>query len=278
MNAPLDPHGLLPAVQSGELKVMRQSTMGSFDICMRRAGYDIQPGRPRTSGEARCVGTSYHGGLEQYYTARRDGTITTPALVHEQAYACFQAEAGLFDEWDTSKGEAWGRVVEMLDRYFQNGWHWGVDHEVVGVEWEWYLPLSPGWAVKGSIDLLLMGPEGYVGVDHKTAGRMWPAGKELPRKQNQSPMYTWAIWQLLDELPYGFAFDVHTYAGKFDRRWTRPTPSHMQRVIEKAQAMALIFDTIPSDQLPPNPTSNLCSAKYCDHFSVCPMGQAGEAA
>lgn len=275
----IDPHGILDRLRAGDptLKMLRQSTIGSFDICMRRAGYDMRPNQPRRSGEARCVGTAYHGGLEEAYRSRTNEAFpATLDNVKRAAQEAFEAEAALFDAWATSKEASWQRVTDMLDVYFNNEHYWSQRYEVLGVEQEFFLPLTNNWFLKGSIDLVLRQPDDgrVILVDHKTAGRKWKKNKHLPEKQVQAVIYCWAWWMATGEIPDHFSFDVMTYKGEFERRECKVEPRHMRAVLDKAVGVARVFDAVPGDVLPGNPSSDLCSGLYCDHFLICPMGAA----
>lgn len=279
----LDPAGVLPRLKAGEpIKLLRQSNVGSADICLKRAGFDMRPNNPRHSGEARCVGTSYHGGLEVLYRARLNDafweTMKFPE-VEAGAREAFEAEAALFDDWVTSKEASWQRVVTLLRTYLGldggSSYAWGADCEILGVEQEWFLPLSGDWYLKGTIDLVLRDHDGRLRLaDHKTAGRKWDQKKHLPGKQTQAVLYAWAWWRLTGEMPAAFHFDVMTYKGEFDRRECVVEPRHVQAVLEKTIGVARIMDAVPLEWLPGNPSSNLCSAIYCDYWAECPMGFA----
>lgn len=272
----LDPFGVVDRLKAGEpVKLLRQSNIGSSDICLKRAGYDMRPNQPRRSGEARCVGTAYHAGQECFYDSRRrDVFDATAREITEKARESFEAEAALFDAWATSKEASWQRVVDMLDAYFNGGHMWPTSYQVLGVEQEWFLPLFGDWYVKGSIDLVLSGPEGIVLADHKTAGRKWAQSKSKPEKQVQAVLYCWAWWRATGEVPAYFAFDVMTYKHEFERRICEVEPRHMEAVLNKAIGTSLILDAVPAEWLPGNTSSNLCSPVYCDHWLTCPMGHA----
>jgi hypothetical protein len=134
-----------------------------------------------------------------------------------------------------------------------------------------------GHTRSGTMDLVLIDPFGAViGVDHKTAGRMWPAGKEHPRKNNQASWYVGALKEMFPQAPaYRFCFDVMTYAGKFDRRVVEPSDDHIKAVEAKATQVATLYSWARAGglDLPANPGSNLCSDKYCDFWTLCPHGE-----
>lgn len=276
---PFDPQGALPRLKAGDPKVriLRQSNIGSADICLKRAAYDMRPDNPRHSGEARCVGTAYHAGMEHYYRARQAGHPTPRKGCIDAAMVAFQKEADLFDTWATSRDEAWQRTIDMVDAYFNGDRQWPDNFEVLGVEWEFFVYLFTDangveWFLKGSVDLVLRGPQGEVHLDdHKTAGKKWPLTKHQARKQTQAVIYCWAWWRATGEVPASFNFDIMTYKHDFDRRSLVVRPEHMQAVLEKAMAYSGIL-SLPPEMLPGNPTSNLCSGIYCDYWAECPFG------
>lgn len=114
-------------------------------------------------------------------------------------------------------------------------------------------------------------------VTHNTARRAWPKGKEHPRKNNQAP---WYIPMVRADFPgahgYRFVFGIMTYGGKFERRIADPGPAHIAAVEAKALQLATLVDGMASAgmDLPANPSSNLCSEKWCDFFELCPHGRS----
>jgi hypothetical protein len=122
----------------------------------------------------------------------------------------------------------------------------------------------------GTIDLVLLDPNGFtVLVDHKTAGRAWPAGKEHPRKNRQSPWYTYWWEKMTGEKPE-FVFDIMTHACKFERRKSDVEPKHQEAVLKHAEKIMTMM--LSGEELPANPSSNLCSEKFCAFWNECPFG------
>jgi hypothetical protein len=165
----------------------------------------------------------------------------------------------------------------MLRTYVNGGFEWPSTYQVYGVEVGFNFDWKDGHTRSGTMDLVLVDPFGaIIGVDHKTAGRMWPSGKEHPRKNNQASWYVGALKEMFpDASAYRFCFDVMTYAGKFDRRLVEPSDDHIKAIEDKATQVALIFSWARAAglDLPANPGSNLCSDKYCDFWQMCPHGE-----
>ena len=277
---------------------LRQSTLGSFDACPRRMQYDIE-GTTYNGGSIRALGTAYHAGLELYYDpdklnnggCRRNMTVQdcidwayqvfddTAALKPSHASE-FVKEAGVF-KWDDrvpDHDSAYELLTKMLTEYLTN--HvWPVDFKVLAVEPSFSDEWRDGHTLNGSIDLVLE-QDGFIyGVDHKTAGRMWPRDKESARKMAQSNMYSAALWRMYpDAKGVIFAYDVMTYAGKFERRVSAVTPETMAAFEDKAWQVVSLYTTMRDMglDLPTNSSSTLCSPKWCDSWDICPMGAALE--
>jgi hypothetical protein len=268
---------------------MRQSLIGNAETCLKRAAYSLADPVYKT-GEARAIGTAYHKALEIYYAGRQSGLPAAPepaqvGLFVEDAYEEFDREiekAGETWVWETSKDQCQDKIRAMLMTYFtgSHSWdgastsfYWPEGYRVIGTEvsftHEWY----QGHFAHGTIDLVLEDPNGWtVLVDHKTAKKKWPQGKEDPRKNIQAPWYVY-WWSTLNETSdVYFAFDVMTYGGTFERRPVRPTVKDQELVLAKAKFYAGILSTLGPDDLAGNTSSALCSERYCDSWSVCPHG------
>jgi hypothetical protein len=235
------------------------------------------------------------------------------AEVLEQAEIAFYAEVeqspgGFSWDEDLPDGESCMFAVRgMLTHYFtvslQDGpipWdldEWG-EWDVIGVETPWSFPHPSNPAIELSsrgIDLTLRHrATGWVNVvDHKTAGQAWGEHKGHPRKKAQGPLYVWAARQLWPDAPgYMMAYDIIGYPNKkagsknpagwcrFERRVATPGPEHIEAALERVagayELYALYrgdYDGPPRADLPANPSSTLCSKRYCDFFSVCPYGE-----
>lgn len=286
VNEPLDPHGVLPAIEAGTVRVLRQSNIGTGDVCGKRLQYELDPDVPRGTGEARIVGTGYHAGQARYWEARQeDPSIFQPsALLMGEIYAYAEAsfnegidEADVLGDWDTSRAHALDRMLKLLYHYFDTGLQWGPEFTVEAVEQTFFMPLVDGWVVQGTPDMVLSRPHHqgrerkHIIVDHKTSGRKWQRGKEDPRKNNQAPWYAY-WWRELTGIDAEFTFDIITPPNVFERRKSSLKPEHQAAIIAKAKLWVALLET--GIELPPNTTSNLCSAKYCDYWKICPWGQA----
>lgn len=270
-------------------KVLRQSTLGTADTCHKRLEYQLDPSIPYGTGEARIVGTAYHAGLERYYLDRRDAefadtTVEIPAAV--PLGVLFAAEEAFKREvlaappdltWETSEEQAWDRVQQLLTRAFPD-LIWPLDFLVVAVEQEIWAPIpdTPGWVMKGTLDLILRSPDsGHVLVDHKTAAKKWKAGKESFKNTNQAAWYT-LFWPMVWKAATGedltsvrFVFDIN-YDGGVERREALDATHTHDLVLAKAQGVARLIDQ--DGPFLPNTSSFLCDARWCDFWERCPFG------
>ena len=268
-------------------RTLRQSTLGNFDICHRRVMYGLDPAIPYGTGPNRAFGTAYHAGLEALYLGQPWDEVD---LAVETA---FNAEAQHISDW----GPDWPSALDALDnamslvRTYAELDPPAVDkdrYDVVAVEAEFYMPWRSGWQdperwwVKGALDLVLWDKhEQHLEVrDHKTARKAWRKGKESIRQTNQAAWYAhwWAkVWTQVtqtevDPTSITFCFDVMTLAGKFEQRRVAISQSDINAVILKANLAA---DLIEADgPWLPNTSSFLCSKQYCDHWAICPFGEA----
>jgi hypothetical protein len=268
---------------------MRQSLIGSAETCLKRAAYSLADPVYKT-GEARAIGTAYHKALEIYYQTRQEQGFYVPDLdeiiwLVGAAHREFDREidkAGETWVWETSEEACYDKIRNMLYTYFTGshtwggggtGFYWPEGYRVIGTEvsftHEWY----NGHFAHGTIDLVLEDPNCWtVLVDHKTAGKKWPRGKEDPRKNIQAPWYVY-WWSTLNETDkVYFAFDVMTYGGTFERRPVQPTLKEQELVLAKAKFYAGILSTLGPDDLAGNTSSALCSERYCDSWAVCCHG------
>lgn len=261
---------------------IRQSYLGTADDCLRKLEYQMSS-TVRNSGSARAIGTGYHAGLETLYRSRLEGTraeMTLEKMV-EAGKAAFDVEleeAGETFIWDENYPDAEtakGVIEDLLTIFWNEGHEWPEDWIVLGVEHQFEMEWM-GHTRTGTIDLVMLDPNGWVvAEDHKTSGKRWPAKKEHPRKNNQAPWYIPMIQQAWPGAHgYRFVFGVMTYKGVFERRISDPKPEHVQAVEVKALQVATLVDGMAASgmSMPANPSSNLCSVKYCDFWNVCPHG------
>lgn len=254
-------------------RLMRQSTIGNADKCLKQLEYSLDPSIPYGTGEARVVGTAYHAGLEAYYRARMEGELLPAIEVHKAASNAFWTEAPSVPRWDTSSEEAALKIRPMIDQYLEVG-VWPYDYKVIGIEVPFTEPWLNGWKAHGTIDLVVQTPEGFIVLDdHKTAKKPWNRTKDNARHNNQGSWYTYWWWVTSGQMP-NFCWSIMTYAGQFERRYATRNRSEILAVIKKAEQIARLVDATGGVDLPPNTDGWWCSEKFCDFWDLCPYGSA----
>jgi hypothetical protein len=136
---------------------------------------------------------------------------------------------------------------------------------------------SPHHTIHGYLDLVVDDDEhGPVGVDHKSAGKPWRGAKAEgdPRRLIQAPLYAEAWTRITGQQMNWFAYDVMTYGGLFDRVWVDVSPEIRAPFVERWVQMSHLIHVYTEAGLTPpvNPSSFLCSSKYCPWWEVCPAG------
>lgn len=275
---------------------VRQSTLGDADKCLRAMQYSIES-PVFHGGITRAIGTAYHYALEWAYSALiREDVFPEVHMPRIEAYERLEKaialepshpseqtkQPGTF-KWtnDIPDFETATRILDvMLESYWANPdtvWKREDGYTVLAVEQGFSLPLWNGHTANGSIDLIVQGPDGeIISEDHKTAGKnKWPYNKHHARKQNQSPWYVKAARELYPDAPgHLFYYDIMTHKGVWERRPSVVTDGHIEAVEAKALQVVTLYEGMRGAglDLPANPSSNLCSPDYCDHWDICPYG------
>lgn len=272
---------------------VRQSTVRD---CLRAMQYNLEM-PVYHGGSARALGTAYHAALEWYYDSRARWGDYSPIMedLIEHAIDVFDKTVAMEPSHESELSKQPGRFIwnktvpdrddaiaklkVMIPTYFApDGGVWPSDWEIVAVEHGFQLPWKGPHTRNGSIDLVLRAPDGgIVCDDHKTAGRRWNQGAEKPRKKHQSAWYVSAAREIWPDAPYyRFCFSVMTYTGQFERRISDPQPKHEQAADDLLFQTVALYETMRANgmDLPANPSSNLCSEAWCDHWDICPHGAA----
>lgn len=287
-----------------------QSLLDKADSCLLSMQYAIEDPR-RFGGSKRAIGTAVHAGLEHHYQFASfvdDPPTLREIIAWSEGAFHTEVEDGNFT-WDEDYPDAEAcmtAVRGILTHYFtavlQDGpipWNQD-DWEVIAVEVPWDFPHPSNPAIQLSsrgIDLVLRHrASGWIMVvDHKTTGKPWDEFKHHPRKKAQGPLYVWAAQKLWPDAPgYMMAYDIIGYpnkkAGKvnpagwcrFDRRIATPGPEHIEAALARVESAYSLYALYRDPQLnswadrvdlPANPSSTLCSKRYCDFFQICPFGQ-----
>lgn len=270
-----DPHDLLPRIREGELRSLSYSKITTADKCLTALEFSLDRRIPYVTDQTRATGTAYHAGLEAFYETR--DVETFPYMLGAAEEALTKEAESLGFEWDEGEGfeEAFGRVQTMLGHYIEDTCYWPDGFHLVGNEIEFILPFREGWAARGILDRAFTDGATLYLVDDKSAKKPWKRHKESHRNTPQPAWYVhWArsIWPEFAGLPVRFVFDVMTLDGQFERREAPVQPAHIEGCLGKADRVMDLIDA--GGPYPPNVSSFLCSAKWCDHWSYCPFGAA----
>jgi hypothetical protein len=275
------------------VKLMRQSTIGSGDVCDLRLGHEFwfHP-EVRKGSQERAMGTAYHAILEAEATMVMTGETYDR---EEVALRAFQAELA-----DAPSGFIWrddetGNLETALEitlagaeNYIDEHFEWAdtTKYQILAVEQAFTFPWINGWDAHGTADLIVMGLEdGWIRIaDHKFSRLKWRKGRENAR---QTPQPSWYLkwikhhWQTNSDDPHRmerqflFKMDVSTWGTGLDfRRYSpSPTPYEMEMTETRAKLYARMVDQGPEGIYTPNTHVHLCDHRWCDHWDVCDYGE-----
>jgi hypothetical protein len=281
--------------QAVELKpTLSPTALGNYETCARRGQYYHAKVIPPVSTVGLALGGAWHKSMETFQQARMyyGDNLLRVQPQQMQVDNLYQIAVGHFAEESQREGFVWSDGESVGDVHAKlwtmiNAWaddptyQWMGDsdqYRPISVEEEIVVELgSENHVLRGFLDLIIDTPAGIVGVDYKTAGRAWGGPKAAgdPRKLIQAPLYAEGWERQTGEIMSHFAYDVMTYAGKFQRVWVDVSPEKrgpfLERWNEVSDMIALYREAnLP---MPTNPGSNLCSAKWCSFWSICPMGE-----
>ena len=279
------------------MKKMRQSTIGTAQICAHRLTYDLDPRIPYSSGVVRAIGTAIHAGHEAYYQHRKEtgeffGNIR-PWI--ERALDVFQGEidrdgdrfnwqfqpkTARSDEIILKFEEAAMKMGSAISFYHQNEHYWDAGYEVLGIEEQFDLPWEgrEDWVRHGTIDLILRETKtgDVILCDHKNSLAKPLADKYRAYKTPQAAYYLGVFHELGLAEPDAnlrFVYDVIALDGPTFHRIEEPR-SETQIAATKLQSEMLADLIDAGGPYLPNTESFLCSKAYCDHWDICPFGAA----
>lgn len=257
------------------LPTLSPSALGAYEICGRRGQFYHDRSIPRTTTITLALGSAYHHVLEHAYNT---GEVELPALT--KVGLDFLEDAANADDFISMPGdmdllEAGEKLEAMVVAWASTeGTRW---HNIHAIEYRVEADLGEHHRMLGYIDLVVNDPlNGIILVDHKTAGRMWGGAKVEgdPRKLVQAALYAESYALQTGEEPSHFAYDVMTYAGRFKRVWVNVDSVARAPFIDRWREVSdSIFIHEANDiPMPTNPSSFLCSPKWCSYWELCPMG------
>lgn len=258
------------------------SALASYDVCGRRGQFYQDKTLPRANVSGTARGRAWHAGMEAFNWSQPD-VWSIDALYKE----CELVLNDLMREPDfvMNPGDSTQSMTEALwimCTTFVSGspaLRWD-GNDRMGIEVRVTADLgSKHHFMPGIIDAVMRtDTHGPVGVDYKSAGRAWGGAKALgdPRKMVQPALYAEA-WEQTTGMPMDwFAMDVMTLKGRFDRIWVPTSKAHRTPLIERwlETSESIVLHEGAGIPMPTNPDHILCSAKWCNYWNICPMGEA----
>lgn len=255
---------------------VRQSWLGTYLTCPQRSRYELTMPSMRRGSDATAIGTGVHTAIEQYIL--NDGNMELVDMI----IAGRSAVSAELEDPTIRRTEISQDVDYMFDCVdaMISGWHSDIRPAVtLGglVEHKFQAPLNVNangtelW-LEGTMDYVA--PDGVI-WDWKTAGRSYSA-KEKQKQSHQASCYVAAarILGLVDngDDPTLFRFGVMlrqttpkaqivtVSRDKHQVEWLR---RQVASVASSVMMLPTEMDWAMNDQ------HNLCSAKWCDYWTVC---------
>lgn len=255
---------------------VRQSWLNTLTICPERARYDISLPSWRRGSDATAIGTGMHSAIEHYlngaYSSYDDFYKTALDSVNEELAKPNVVRGGVnaddVPEFVASMSSA------FLDDIAPNVTIGGMTEKNFHVVTNWMVgPYRLGFS--GTIDYIA--PDGTI-WDWKTAARTYSAS-EKQKQAIQASVYTYAasvdfpdivsfdMSSLIDfkygvmvrqKKPKGQVVHITRSAGQIEWMMHQVTAS-VSSVLHRGTDSAWIR----------NDQHNLCSAKWCDYWSIC---------
>jgi len=266
-------------------KVMRQSMIGTGDICHKRLGFD-QFLPSKINNRARALGTGFHAILEAEGLQRmRGGTYDMKKVGLSALREAVEIEGADRFEWEGGDFEETLDLAFKMARYYiDNHWWDPSTYKMVAVEESFNIPwittTETKWWSHGTIDAVYEGLDGYIYlVDYKGSKNKWRKGKEKPRQTPQAAwyLYWFAQWWFQtrgESRKFRFYYDVTTHGTglAFNRIESSPTPYQTEVILQKATQYALMLDS--GGPFLPNTSHFLCDHRWCDHWEICEFGES----
>ncbi len=241
------------------------SQISMYLDCSRKYQGHYKQGFTNPTGEALVFGTVAHHVMEQFVA---DKTIN----MEEMWGVAWEAER----DKTAFKGIIWDETPEdtyaIGQRLFKSDEVYDVLMDIMpkktpeGVMIERYIEwkLEDMPLIIGYIDCVA---SDGVPIDFKTAGRMWPADKAAKELQ---PLFYLAALEQLGEHDHDFKFR-HVVVTK--TKTPKIVVFESQRSPQEIEFMELlarrVWQGISSGYFLPNPTSFMCSPKYCGTWMEC---------
>lgn len=252
--------------------LIRQSTIGQFQLCPARVGYQGQEGFLDPVSERMAFGTCVH------YLAAADlqaGEARTDLLLNMNEWV----EAILVEQYDWSlelvdKPREFFEQISVAYRNWRTHVRPTIKGEVIAIEEDCYLNLGPGrtgdiW-LRGTQDVVLSN----VVMDWKTSSAVWK--QEKADLSLQASLYLALTKQALGVATQKFIF--WTYH-RPSREWTPVTTTrkvgHINSALETAYNYGLQLEAgiFPATPVPESAFQKkrgwYCGPNYCGGWNVC---------
>lgn len=256
---------------------VRQSWLNTLTICPERARYDITLPSWRRGSDATAIGTGMHTAIEKFlngeYSEFDDFNKTAQEAVAEELAKPNVTRGGVDEEKIPALVESMSTAfIEQIAPSVPLG---GLTEHNFHVVSDWMIgEYKLGFS--GTIDYIA--PDGTI-WDWKTAARSYSAG-EKQKQSLQASVYTYAVQELYkqghiaiemstltdfkygvmvrQEKPRGQIVHITRSAGQIEWMMHQVSAS-VSSVLQRGTDSAWIR----------NDQHNLCSAKWCDYWSIC---------
>lgn len=246
---------------------VRQSWLNDLIICPERARFKLS--KPEMSGasDATIMGTALHYGIEQVLGGANPDDMATIALEHWEELKKQPYKQTNLDP-EKSVGQIEGMSQAFIEGIMPNVQFGGQ------VEMKFSFPLGiyvNDWAVhcEGTMDYVQ--PDGTI-WDWKTASRPYYA-KEKQSQSIQATVYSAALVQgLMTGYPVDFRYGVMIRQEKPKSQivYMQRTAEHHRWLIHTLRPAVMTHLRLGThESWLMNDTSALCSAKWCDYWSIC---------
>lgn len=245
------------------MNLLTVSRLQAYRRCPREERLRYQLGLRTEATDALRFGTLIHRGLEAWWLATEG----------ERLRAALAALTDTDDPFDRVRAEC------LLTGYDER---WGAaDLKALAVEHEFRLPLlnpetgaeSKTWQLAGKIDVIAVGPDGCVVIEHKTSSMDIGPGSDYIarlRLDGQVSMYLRAARELGHE-PVGVLYDV---LGKIALRPYQATPielrKYTQEKIDKKTGAIVEPSRLYSNQRESDETIEEYRARVMEHIAANP--------
>jgi hypothetical protein len=275
--------------------ILRQSTIGSMQLCPARVGLSVVDGFNSTPSEAMFFGSLVHNLIERFLGGYVAGGVTPPStypleLLSRSVIGLAIAdvcEKDGFDWEDVTRQEQREAIYEEARvatlAWFAQVWSAHLfQSDVLGVEQKLTAPLRDEPLPSGRQALLQGTPDLWTGgtvIDWKTSGRAWVVHADLTKGHfsPQAPIYFTLIERNGGPKIRRMTFYVYDRSSaSWAEHETNWTDEQVEASLENAWQYAKQIDAGAFPYTPFESTFGKykrgwhCSPKYCGAWDICP--------